>query len=210
MFKRAGIILSFCFSPPGFSHGPSPAPGRREKCQTACKPGSVRAFWRETAIPLGRASRHASRDQPGRQGGNASAPAFEGRRHRPYSVLLPVGFTLPPLSPGARGALTAPFHPCPSEVSLAWAVCFLWHCPWGRPRRPLAGTVFPWSPDFPPSSFDNSGRPAVWRAGHAAVGRVRQAGRPCSALAKTTCRPRCPCRSPGRLFRGGRGEEGGH
>lgn len=32
---------------------------------------------------------------------------------RPYSVLLPVGFTLPPLSPGARCALTAPFHPCP-------------------------------------------------------------------------------------------------
>ena len=29
------------------------------------------------------------------------------------------------------------------------AVCFLWHFPWGRPRRPLAGTVSPWSPDFP-------------------------------------------------------------
>ena len=27
--------------------------------------------------------------------------------------------------------------------------CFLWHFPWGRPRRPLTGTVFPWSPDFP-------------------------------------------------------------
>ncbi len=36
------------------------------------------------------------------------------RRHnagRPYSVLLPVGFTLPTLSPGLRCALTAPFHP---------------------------------------------------------------------------------------------------
>ena len=31
------------------------------------------------------------------------------------------------------------------------AVCFLWHFPWGRPRRPLAATVFPWSPDFPPA-----------------------------------------------------------
>ena len=30
---------------------------------------------------------------------------------RPYSVLLPVGFTVPPLLPGARCALTAPFHP---------------------------------------------------------------------------------------------------
>ena len=27
--------------------------------------------------------------------------------------------------------------------------CFLWHFPWGRPRRALPGTVFPWSPDFP-------------------------------------------------------------
>ncbi len=32
----------------------------------------------------------------------------------------------------------------------ARAVCFLWHFPWGRPRRALPGTVFPWSPDFPP------------------------------------------------------------
>src|SRR6478672_7139717 len=30
------------------------------------------------------------------------------------------------------------------------AVCFLWHCPWGRPRRRLSGTVLPGSPDFPP------------------------------------------------------------
>jgi len=30
---------------------------------------------------------------------------------RPYSVLLPVGFTVPPALPQARCALTAPFHP---------------------------------------------------------------------------------------------------
>ncbi|VAW25037.1 FIG00450916: hypothetical protein [hydrothermal vent metagenome] len=29
-------------------------------------------------------------------------------------------------------------------------VCFLWHFPWGHPRRALPGTVFLWSPDFPP------------------------------------------------------------
>ena len=34
---------------------------------------------------------------------------------RPYSVLLPVGFALPPLLPGARCALAAPFHPCPQR-----------------------------------------------------------------------------------------------
>jgi hypothetical protein len=114
--------------------------------QTACKPGSVRADRRGTAIPLGRALRRASRDQPGRQGGNthgATAPAAPirscsrwglpcRRRCRRRGTLLPHHFTL------ARG----PFG--------AQAVCFLWHCPWGRPRRPLAGTAFPWSPDFPP------------------------------------------------------------
>src|SRR5208283_4960439 len=32
------------------------------------------------------------------------------------------------------------------------AVYFLWHFPWGRPRRALPGTVPPWSPDFPLSA----------------------------------------------------------
>ena len=49
------------------------------------------------------------------------------------------------LLPKNRCALTTPFHPC-----LDKAVYFLWHFPWGRPRRALPGTVFPWSPDFPP------------------------------------------------------------
>ena len=31
---------------------------------------------------------------------------------RPYLVLLPEGFAMPPPLPGARCALTAPFHPC--------------------------------------------------------------------------------------------------
>ena len=48
----------------------------------------------------------------------------------------------------ARCAFTAPFHPYPGH---AGAVYFLWHFPWGRPRRPLTGTVFPWSPDLPPA-----------------------------------------------------------
>jgi hypothetical protein len=46
------------------------------------------------------------------------------------------------------------------------AVCFLWHFPWGRPRRMLSGTVFPWSPDFPhPQPFGSRwcGRPAGWQ-----------------------------------------------
>ena len=127
--------------------------GRR---QTACKPGSVRHPLRgaEAAIPLGRALLRASRDQPGRRGQSTPASTLSRHAGRPYSVLLPVGFALPPLLPGARCALAAPFHPCLRRLSLAGrpapAVCFLWHFPWGRPRRLLAGTVLRWSPDFPP------------------------------------------------------------
>src|SRR5258706_11358545 len=40
--------------------------------------------------------------------------------------------------------------PLPARDEPAPAVCSLWHFPWGRPRRPLAATVDPWSPDFPP------------------------------------------------------------
>jgi hypothetical protein len=46
------------------------------------------------------------------------------------------------------------------------AVCFLWHFPWGRPRRLLAVTVFRWSPDFPLAEGypTASGHPVNWPA----------------------------------------------
>jgi hypothetical protein len=40
--------------------------------------------------------------------------------------------------------------PLPPPTEASGAVCFLRHFPWGYPRRTLSGTVFPWSPDFPP------------------------------------------------------------
>ena len=40
-------------------------------------------------------------------------------RH-PYSVLLPVGFTMPSLSPATRWALTPPFHPYPASSAARW------------------------------------------------------------------------------------------
>ncbi len=49
---------------------------------------------------------------PGGGSGNSCFPALPQKAGRPYSVLLPVGFTLPALLPGPRCALTAPFHPC--------------------------------------------------------------------------------------------------
>ena len=62
-----------------------------------------------TAIPLGRPLPDASSNQPGRQDLDTDPGTFAP--HRPYSVLLPVGFALPPALPPARCALTAPFHP---------------------------------------------------------------------------------------------------
>ena len=81
---------------------------------------------------------------------------------RPYSVLLPVGFAVRPPLPEARCALTAPFHCHRVET---FVTCFLWHFPWGRPRRALPGTAVPWSPDFPlPCRRQGSGRPTLWRS----------------------------------------------
>jgi hypothetical protein len=78
-------------------------------CHQACKPGSVPRLNEAMAIHLGRRLRGASCNQPGRlvwkQTGTVSRP------RRPYSVLLPVGFAVPPLLPKTRCALTAPFHP---------------------------------------------------------------------------------------------------
>src|SRR5690554_997922 len=64
------------------------------------------------AIHLGRPSPNASRDLPGQQRENA--PGLE--THCPYSVLLPVGFTVPSPLPATRCALTAPFHPYRPEA----------------------------------------------------------------------------------------------
>ena len=37
---------------------------------------------------------------------------------------------------------------------------FLWRYPWSRLRRTLSGTVFPWSPDFPPALLAKDQRPS--------------------------------------------------
>ena len=79
-----------------------------------------------------------------------------------YLVLLRVGFTLPPMSPPTRCALTAPFHPyrsgrqyavggrqkksssLPTACCLlptAQAVYFLWHFPSDCSAWPLASTL---------------------------------------------------------------------
>ena len=119
-----------------------------ENCQTACKPGSVppsdgdgHSSGTPVAGRLVRPTRTAARKHA-RAIAHPAVPIWScsrwglpcHSRHRERGALLPHPFTLA--------------APAPSRA-FGMAVCFLWHFPWGRPRRPLAGTVFPWSPDFP-------------------------------------------------------------
>ena len=53
-------------------------------------------------------------------------------------ILLPVGFTEPPQSPGVLVVSYTAVSPLPL---LRGAVCFLWHCPAGRPGWVLPTTV---------------------------------------------------------------------
>jgi len=55
-------------------------------------------------------------------------------------ALLRMGFTVRPLLPGARCALTAPFHPCLCRKRPS-AVCSLWHFPSPCGARALPGTL---------------------------------------------------------------------
>ena len=125
------------------------------RCQAACKPGSVparaalrrrddeRPFLWDTPCDVPHAT------NPGDGAGMPLRPPFPVSPAAPIRSCSRWGLPCRPCCQ-ARGALLPP------RFTLAWAacanqaVCFLWHFPWGHPRRPLAGTAFPWSPDFPP------------------------------------------------------------
>ena len=105
-----------------------------------------------TAIRLDHALLRISQ-QPTRVTGleTGSTPELPPRPVTPIWSCSRWGLPGPALLPGPRCALTAPFHPYLLEaLGQRTGGLFLWHYPWGRPRRPLAATVFPWSPDFPP------------------------------------------------------------
>jgi hypothetical protein len=78
-----------------------------KNCQTACKPGSVHPSRGWTAIPLGRISRCASRDQPGRRDENIPATCRGrrrlGRSQPPLFGLAPGGVY--PAAPVTKGAV---------------------------------------------------------------------------------------------------------
>ena len=108
---RHRLTLNLGGRPAGFRRAPL------DKHQSVYKPGSgwhaktlrIRdghSSWTPVTRRLQQPTRTAVPDidlSPG-----ASHPASR----RPYSVLLPVGFALPPALPPARCALTAPFTPC--------------------------------------------------------------------------------------------------
>jgi hypothetical protein len=92
-----------------------------KRCQLACKPGSV---WLRREPERGSHSSGAvlahRLAQPTRMTGlETGCRRLRAPRH-PYSVLLPVGFTMPSLSPATRWALTPPFHPYPASSAARW------------------------------------------------------------------------------------------
>ena len=143
---------------------------KRSRCQTAYKPGSVSHRFREAegsmTIHLGRSLPNASRDLPGRRRGKSPGSR---RACRPYLVLLRVGFTVPPPSPDARCALTAPFHPCQADkpkvhgpgglLSVALSLGFP---PPGVTRHPFPVEPGLSSPRFDAQASTRRGHPAIW------------------------------------------------
>jgi hypothetical protein len=103
---------------------------------------------RQVTLPLKQPTRATSRNRP---------------ICRPYSVLHPVGFSVPVTLPPPRCALAAPFRPYPPK-GRRYPFCGTFPESSRRPtRRALPGTVVPWSPDFPRPACAGRGRPALWR-----------------------------------------------
>jgi hypothetical protein len=99
----------------------------------------------------------------------AGGDALDDRSH-PYSVLLPVGFTLPPLLPRVRCALAAPFRPCPrDQIARANRSCtgglFSVALSLGSPPPAVSRHRVPVEPGLSSAcgSLHRSGRPAVWQ-----------------------------------------------
>ena len=113
---------------------------------------------------------------------------------QPRGALLPHPFTLT-LSVGLpRLALLEAVWPA-MRCNRFWkAVCFLWHFPWGRPRRTLSGAVFPWSPDFPPLE-ERFNRERPQRAPQAAA--IRPTGTSCNGASFDSVKGLYPGRAGG-------------
>ena len=164
--------------------------GEAYRCvdQPAYKPGSVgpersRApTWRPFLWDGRRRPPRAT--NPGDWPGEPACPSREGRA-APIRSCSRWGLPCRPRC-RVRGALLP--HPFTLTPDGSGAVCFLWHCPWGRPRRTLSGTVSPWSPDFPPRMLARPERPP----GRLIRGQMRPRSRPgqgCRTLTRCRCSP---------------------
>ena len=124
--------------------------GPSHNCQPACKPGSV---WRGSLRDGHSSGARIAPclEQPTRAAARIALDARVAPNIRAAPIRSCSRWGLPcRLRCRRRGALlphrfTLACTSCPAP-----AVSSLWHFPWGRPRRPLAATVDPWSPDFPP------------------------------------------------------------
>ena len=103
---HAGAIIAETPASCRARRGPDEESARRSVSRVLCRGPKPAAM----TIPLGRALRRASSNQPGWRRGNA--PRRPKAPRHPYSVLLPVRFSVPCPSLGTRCALTTPFHPC--------------------------------------------------------------------------------------------------
>lgn len=112
-------------------------------------------------------------EQPTRTTGPGKGPSPLARTASSLFGFAPGGacHAVPVAGSAVRSYRT--FSPLPASRGTQ-AVRSLWRYPWGRPRRTLSGTVFPWSPDFPPPR-----EPAFQRerpSGRLAGGLVRAPG----------------------------------
>ena len=140
-------------------------------------------------IPLGRLSPGASRDRPGRRCEDPSSSAAKPPGGPSLFGLAPGGVYPAAAVTGSAVRSYRTFSPLPRAPALSTgrplAVCFLWHFPWGCPRRALPGTLSPWSPDFPLGL--PSGHPAIWPAHHGLASPAGQVDR-CTASATAAIR----------------------
>ena len=172
-----------------------------QSSQTACKPGSVpgpgrtgRGGWPFIWDARRRAPRATY------PGGGAKPPAGAKPACRPYSVLLPVGFTVPSPLPGTRCALTAPFHPYPRATQrpgrraggLLSVALSLGSPPPGVTRHRFSVEPGLSSPRRV-APLPGGGHPAVW---HPENGDIRRSSQPSRAISQPSRATVSPSISP--------------
>ncbi len=183
--------------------GRSAGPGQRlrlkeERRQTVCKPGSVQG---RSRARYGGCPPSLTRVRP--LYGHSSGTPVTGRLARPtrgsvrkstcpdfsgpalLSGLAPGGVCRAASVAGRAVRSYRTVSPLPFSKERRFAFCGT--VPRLDARRTLSGTVFPWSPDFPPSShcWGKSGHPTIW------LGRGgRRLGCRSQALAKNGARLR--------------------